>query len=44
MRYQNSHPKEVVESLSLEELKKRVHVTLRDMICGHGVEWADGGT
>ena len=38
VRYWNSPPKEVVESLSLEVLTKRVHVALSDMICGHGVE------
>ena len=36
MRYFHKLPKEVVESPSLEVLKKRVDVALRDMVSGHG--------
>ena len=32
----NSLPREVVQSPSLEMLKKRVDVTLRDVVSGHG--------
>ena len=35
-------PREVVESLSLEVLKNRVDVALRDVVSGHGDDgWMD---
>ena len=43
MRYYSRLSREVVKLPSLEVLKKRRDVALRDMASGHGVGWAGVG-